>query len=252
MANISVIIITLNEEKNITRCISSVKQFADEVIVVDGGSKDATIELAENLGATVYQNPFSFFITQIRFATQKTTHDYVFCLDADEVVDEELLKHILEIKETLHAVAYSMNRLNNYCGQFIRHGAWYPDRKIRLFNKTLCEWGGFEPHYQIVFKGNAKVAHLRGHLLHYSYRTVADHHIRNERFSTLTANDLFQKNVQTNSIKLYTHPAWAFIHSYFIKMGFLDGRLGFTISKNIAQLSYLKHFKLLQLQAKRK
>ena len=149
MKPLSAVIITYNEEENIGRCIDSLWQVADEVIVLDSFSTDNTVTIARHKGAIVKQNSFSGYKEQKNKALQFATYDYVLSLDADEALSPELICSILEAKKEFKYKAYFMNRYNNYCGRFINHGLWYPDQKVRLFDKQVAKWGGMNPHDKI-------------------------------------------------------------------------------------------------------
>src|ERR1044072_8351437 len=139
---ISVIIITLNEEKNIGRCLDSVQPVADEIVVLDSFSSDNTLAIARSKGAIIHQYPFNGYIEQKNKALTYAVNDYVLCLDADEALDEKLENAILQLKaNATPSVAYTMNRGTYYCGKFIKHGSWYPDRKLRLFNRRGAKGG---------------------------------------------------------------------------------------------------------------
>ncbi len=245
---LSVVIITFNEERNIGRCIDSVRNIADEIIVLDSLSTDNTTIIAESKGAKVHQQPFLGYVEQKNKALTYCSHEFILSLDADEAIDKTLEKSIQKIKQSPPALAYSMNRCTNYCGKFIRHGSWYPDQKIRLFEHSVATWGGVNPHDKIILKENIRINHLKGDILHYSYNSIEEHVIQNNRFSTISAETLFSKGKRTNIFKLMIHPFWAFIVSFLIRRGFLDGFYGFVISLNIAHLSFLKHAKLYQKQ----
>ena len=152
MVQLSAVIITFNEESNITRCILSLKAVADEIIVVDSYSTDNTAGIARSLGATVYQEKFRGYIGQKNFALQLASHRYVLSLDADEELDEKLIASILEEKKSFPKRAYCMNRCTRLSGHFIKHGLWYPDKKLRLFNRQLGKCGGLNPHDKIIME----------------------------------------------------------------------------------------------------
>jgi len=248
MNKLSVVIITLNEEKNIGRCIDSVLSIADEIIVLDSFSTDKTVSIASEKGATVYQLKFLGYIQQKNKALEYASNSSVLSLDADEALDVKLINSIGNLKKTGFNGAYNMNRCTNYCGKFIKHGLWYPDNKIRLFNKTEAHWGGTNPHDKIILEKNNKVYHLQGDILHYSFPTIEDHVKQNNNFSTISARVNFEKGKKTNLLKILINPFWAFIRGYFLRLGFLDGFAGYVIAKNIAHLTFLKHVKLFQLQ----
>jgi hypothetical protein len=246
--HLSAVIITYNEEKNIARCIESVREIADEIVVLDSFSTDHTIEIARNLGAIVHQQPFAGYIEQKNAALALARFDYVLSLDADEALDSAALQSIASEKRNFSAQAYTINRCTNYCGRFIRHGSWYPDRKLRLFDKRISWWDGVNPHDRIEVQMPSLIKHLKGDILHYSYHTISEHILQNNKFSTLTAEALHRKGRKTSIFNMIINPWWAFFLSYFLRAGFLDGVDGLVIAVNIAQLSFLKHVKLYRLQ----
>lgn len=248
MQPISAVIITYNEETNIERCILSVRRVADEVVVVDSFSSDRTVEIAERLGAVVYQEKFRGYIGQKNMAMQLASHHYILSLDADEALDEELAAAIIREKESLLARAYSMNRCTQYCGRFLRHGLWYPDRKIRLFDRRIARWGGLNPHDRIELSPAFPVKHLQGDILHYAFETVEDLVWRNNRISSIAASSYYSVGRKSNWLRMLIHPAWAFVHGYFIKLGFLDGIEGFSFAIQSANQVFLKYNKLYRLR----
>jgi glycosyltransferase involved in cell wall biosynthesis len=248
MAMLSVVIITFNEEANIGRCIDSVQDIADEIIVLDSFSTDKTVEIAKSKNATVHQQSFAGYIEQKNCALQLARYPYVLSLDADEAVDQQLIVSIAEEKKEFSAQAYTMNRCSSYCGKFIRHGLWYPDKKLRLFNKSIAAWGGTNPHDKIVMAAPAQTKHLKGDLYHYSYNTIEEHIQQNNRFSTISARSMYEKGKRTNWFRILFNPLWNFILGYFLRLGFLDGSFGYIIAINTAHLTFLKHVKLYQLQ----
>ena len=248
MEQLSVVIITYNEETNIGSCIDSVAGIADEIIVLDSYSTDNTLAIAKDKGAKVWQMSFDGYIGQKNRALQLASNNFVLSLDADEVISERLKRSILKAKETFTYSAYKMNRCANYCGEFIRHGTWYPNKKTRLFDKRVGYWGGLNPHDKVVFDKPIAVKHLEGELLHYSFKSVTDHNAQNIRFSSIAAQSLFEAGRKTNRLKVFINPAWAFLNGYLLHAGFLNGKTGLTISMKQARYTYLKHQKLYFLQ----
>lgn len=248
MYKISAVIITFNEEQNIARCISSLKSVTDEIIVLDSFSTDRTAEIARLAGAIVYQEKFRGYIGQKNRAMQLAAHDYILSLDADEALDEELTRSVLEAKQKLQNRAYSMNRCTNYCGHFIRHGLWYPDKKIRLFDRRVSRWGGLNPHDKIIPEKGFPITHLKGNILHYSFSTPEDLTWQHNRMSSIAAAALFAAGKRSNWFKMLVRPAWAFVNGYIFRRGFLDGTDGFVIAVNTAHQVFLKYSKLYRLQ----
>lgn len=214
---------------------------------MDSFSTDQTVKIAESKGAIVKQEVFKGFIEKKNKAVELASHDYVLSLDADEALNPVLAGSILRSKENFTNHAYRMNRCSNYCGQFIRHGSWYPDAKIRLFDRRVAHWGGTNPHDKIVLQDNIPVEHLKGDILHYSYHTVSEHVIQNNKLSTLAAESLFANGKRTNLMNIFVRPWWAFFASFIIRAGFLDGLFGFVIAIQIAHMTFLKHLKLYML-----
>lgn len=244
---LSLAIITFNEEKNILRCIKSARMVADEVLVIDSFSADATCSLAASAGAKVIMNHFHGHIQQKNFAITQCTYDWILSLDADEALDETLLNSILEVKRNPQFFGYRMNRLNNYCGQWIRHCGWYPDTKIRLFHKSYAHWTGINPHDRLELNEGISSGFLDGDILHYSYPTRADHLLQIENFSSIAAKEFHKKGVHSGWLILVVKVIAQFFKSYFLKTGFLDGRAGFTISRLSAFATYRKYYKLMQI-----
>jgi glycosyltransferase involved in cell wall biosynthesis len=244
MEKLSVVIICFNEEKNISRCIDSVRNIADEILILDSDSTDQTVAIAESKGATVKQEPFRGFIEKKNKAVELATHDFILSLDADEALDSRLSDSIAEVKKNFTSRAYRMNRCSNYCGKFIRHGSWYPDAKIRLFDRRIAQWGGTNPHDKIVLQDNTPVEHLKGDILHYSYHTISDHSTQNNKLSSLAAESLFAKGEKTSLLNIVIRPGWAFFQSYILRAGFLDGLFGLVIAIQISHMTFLKHIKL--------
>lgn len=240
---LSVVIITLNEEHNIERCIRSAKEIADEILVVDSHSGDATVNLAEALGARVVLKRFTDYVAQKNFAMSQAEHDWILSLDADEVVSAELLQQIKQVKEQPEFQAYRFKRLTNYCGQWIRHCGWYPDKKVRLFDRTKGKWEGNKIHEQWLLHTHQPVGELAGDLHHYSFNTVADHFIKVTRYTDILADIKAERGKPIPALKMWLSPLAGFLTSYLIKAGFMDGYNGFLICKISAYATYLKYKK---------
>jgi glycosyltransferase involved in cell wall biosynthesis len=248
MIPLSVVIITYNEEKNIGRCLDSVKEIADEVVVVDSLSTDRTQEICREKGTRVIEQAFLGYIEQKNFALTQTKHPFVLSLDADEALSEELKQSILEVKQNRNADGYTMNRLTNYCGQWIRHCGWYPDTKLRLWDKHRGLWVGINPHDRFEMDNNATINYLKGDLLHYSYYTLEEHYRQAKKFSTIAAAKVQRTNRLMLGVKIIIKPAAKFIRNYIVKQGFRDGKSGFTICRISAYETYMKYSKAYRLQ----
>lgn len=249
MNQLSVAIITFNEENNIGRCIQSVRGLADEVLVVDSFSTDSTPQICKDSGIRFEQHAFEGYIEQKNYALSRCTHRWVLALDADEALSPELFESISQQKtEGFPANGYTMNRLTNYMGKWVRHSGWYPDRKLRLFDRSKARWGGLNPHDKVIFEGHANIKHLSGDILHYSYIKPEDHSFQIEHFSTIGAKTYFEKGRVSNRLVLWFSPVVKFVRDYFIKLGVLDGATGMRIARLSARATYLKYLKIRYLQ----
>lgn len=241
---ISAVIITFNEARNIGRCLDSLQGVVDEVVVVDSFSTDDTERICREKGARFLQNPFAGHIEQKNWALQQAQSFWVLSLDADEALDGHLRDSILAAKRSLQGEAYAMNRLTNYCGQWIRHCGWYPDRKVRLFDRRKGRWGGTNPHDKVVLDAGATVLRLQGDLLHYSYYTVEEHVAKTRRYTEIAAQALRAKGKKGAWWRMWLSPVFKFFRNYILKLGFLDGALGFTICRISAWETHLKYKRL--------
>lgn len=251
MPRISVVIIAFNEEKNIGRCLDSVKEVADDIVVVDSFSTDRTEAICKEKGARFVQHKFEGHIEQKNWAITQAQYPHVLSLDADEALDETLKRSIIEAKSNWTCDGYTMNRLTNYCGQWIKHCGWYPDAKLRLWDSRKGRWGGINPHDKYEMDEGAKIGHLKGDILHYSYYTLDDHYKQVNYFTDIASKALYKRGKNASWIKLVISPIVKFIRDYFIKLGILDGYYGFVISRISAYATYLKYKKLRNLHAQK-
>jgi glycosyltransferase involved in cell wall biosynthesis len=242
---ISAAVITLNEEKNISACLHSLK-WVDEIVVVDSLSSDRTKELAESTGATVLDQAFLGHVKQKQLAVDSCSHDWVICLDADERVTEDLRDEICTLftstSQDSLANGYTVARKSFHLGRWIMHGGWYPDRNIRLFNKKHGFWGGVDPHDKIQVSGEVK--NLKGALEHYVFKDLKHNVDTNNFYSGISADIFFNEGKKPSLLKLFFKPFGKFIETYFVKRGFLDGLPGFIISVGAAYSMFLKFAKL--------
>ena len=241
---LSAVIITKNEERNIGRCLASVKGIADDIVVLDSFSTDRTRAIAEEHGARFIQHPFNGHIEQKNRAITHAKHSWVLSLDADEALDDRLARAIREVMKAPAADGYTMNRLTNYCGGWIRHGGWYPDTKLRLWNRSKGRWTGINPHDRYEMDTGARIAHLPGDILHYSYNSIEDHYRQVEYFTTIAAKAYADRGKGAPLLKRLFSPAAKFIGGYLLRLGFLDGGRGFTIARISAYATWLKYKKL--------
>lgn len=250
MIRLSAVIITFNEERNIARCIDSLQGVADEIIIVDSFSKDKTEAICKAKGVKFITHAFEGYIQQKNFALEQAENQFVISLDADEALSQELRASILKVKDDFSSDCYSFNRLTNYCGHWIRHGGWYPDRKVRLIRKGMAAWGGENPHDRLIPHDGAKAVHLPGDLLHYSYYTVEEHDRQIDKFSSISAEPLYRAGKRSSRFKVAVKPVIRFVRDYFLKTGFLDGSVGLTIAIRSYKAARMKYVRLLEFQKK--
>jgi len=252
--SISAVIITLNEERNIGRCLDSLQGVADEIVVVDSYSNDRTEEICRSHGARFIQHRFAGHIEQKNWAILQASHPYVLSLDADEALSYELKSSILEVKGNWTHDAYYFNRLTSYCGKWIRHTTWYPSRKLRLWDSRKGMWGGINPHDKFLLSAGSTKKFLKGDLLHHSYYTVGEHQAQINSFSSIMAQSYHEQGRKAHMMIIFFAPLWRFIRDYVFKLGFLDGFYGLVISVNSSHEVFLKYVKLrnIRLLEKRK
>ena len=244
---VSVCLIASDEAHRLGRTLASVADWAAEIIVViNDDVNDGTDKIAESFGAKVFREPWKGHVAQKNSAAQKADCEWIFGLDADEVVSPELaaeIKNLFSATEKLSAhTAFSLPRCSFYLGRWIRHGDWYPDRKIRLWRRGQASWGGTDPHDAIQTSG--AVGRLRGDLFHYSMESL-NHHVR----KTITYSDIFARQQLARgrgagSLQMWLRPGWRFVRGYFLRLGFLDGWQGYVIARMVALETFLRYAKV--------
>ena len=238
---ITATIITLNEERNIARAIESLR-CCDQIVVLDSGSVDRTAELAAKLGARVVEHTWHGYANQKNCAAEQAEHDWILSLDADEALSEALEGEIWNLKKHGPAYdAYTMPRMAQYMGRWILHSGWYPDRKVRLYNRTKAQWVGEFVHESV--KVDGRVGHLESNLLHFTCDSLSEHLRTLDRYTTLAAEELVSRKTKIGLNNLIVDPAWTFVRSYFLQRGFLDGLEGLTIAHMAAIYTFLKYAK---------
>jgi glycosyltransferase involved in cell wall biosynthesis len=246
--SISAVIITLNEEHNIGRCLKSLEGVAEDIVVVDAGSSDTTAAISVSHGARVVVREWTGYSAQKNFANGLALHPYILSMDADEELSPELRQLLLKHKEAGLSGAYRFPRLTNYCGSWVRHGGWYPDAKVRLFPRDKARWKGEHVHEELELDRDVRITDLKADLLHYSYHTTRDHADRIERYSTLHARKMKEAGRRATMVKRYLSPVVKFLQGYMFQLGFLDGRAGLQIAWYSAKAVRMKYAKLADLQ----
>jgi glycosyltransferase involved in cell wall biosynthesis len=238
---ISATIITHNEQDNLPRAVKSLG-CCDEIVIVDSGSTDATAAVARGLGARVIERAWPGYANQKNFAGEQAAYDWILALDADEALSDKLERELLELKRQGPAFdAYSFPRLAQYRGKWIRHSGWYPDRKVRFYDRRKARWAGDYVHESVQVEGT--VGELAGDLLHYTCPTFSRHVERVNRYTTLAAREMSAQGRRAGLAQLLAAPPWAFVRSYVLQLGFLDGREGFLIASMAAFYVFAKYAK---------
>lgn len=244
---LSACVITLNEEDNIARCLKSI-QWADDILVVDSGSEDRTIEIAEKHGARVLHHDWPGHRQQKQYATDHAEYDWIFSLDADEEASNELQKNIKSLfkdgtpdPET----SFEANRLAEFMGRWIYHGCWHPDWIIRLFNRRSTSWGGENPHDHVL--PSETVKRLDGYLYHWPYESLADQMEYINFYSTVAAREKHSKGETGGITRGLVHATGRLVKDFLLKFSWLDGKEGLIITLTNAYAKFLKYAKLMEL-----
>lgn len=252
---ISATIITFNEAENIRAACESVA-WANEILIVDAESTDATREIAAKCGARVISRPWPGFSAQKQFAAEAAKHDWIFSLDADERVSEELNSSINALRNAASAQladGYRIARRTFYLGRWIRGGGWYPDYQLRLYRKALGRWKNRYIHESVQMDDGARIVTLKGDLLHYTVRDATHHHqMIGLRYAPLSARQMFAEGRRTSPVRMAAAGPAAFVRSFFLKGGFRDGVAGLSIAHFAAHQAFLKHLLLWEMQRRAK
>ena len=242
-AGLSACVIACDEADRIDECLASLA-FCDEIVVVDSHSRDATRELAAARGARVIERDWPGHVAQKEFAIRAARHDWVLCVDADERISPQLAEEIARLRDAGFPgpPGWRLPRISSYFGRWIRHGTWYPDPQLRLFDRRRGRWGGRDPHDRVALEGAPGA--LRGKLLHHPYRSLEDHLATIDRYTTTLANGLAQDGRRARLVDLALRPPARFLRSYLLQAGFLDGWRGLLLASLAAHYVRLKYAKL--------
>jgi glycosyltransferase involved in cell wall biosynthesis len=249
-ALLSAVIITLDEERNIARCLESLRGVADDIVVVDSGSADRTEEICRSYGVNFIRQTWLGYSAQKNLANGHARYDWILSIDADEALSDGLRRSILELKRAGAIRVGAFARMTNYCGRWVRHGGWYPDRKVRMFDRRKASWEG-ALHETLRGFSRSEVVLLEGDCLHYSYRMAEEHHRQAGRFTTLAAEELFRRGRRAGFWRIHLSPVWKFVLDYFLRLGFIDGSAGFRIAWISAGATRMKYLKLERLRSRK-
>jgi len=246
---ISAIVITFNEEHNIAAALESLS-WADEIVIVDSESSDRTVEIASRFTDRLFVRPWPGYSAQKNFAADQAKFDWVFSLDADERVSPHLKNAILKVRDQPdpQAAGFETPRRTFYLGRWIKHSGWWPDKKVRLYDRRRARWEGDFVHESL--EVNGPIGQLEGELLHYTVRDASEHHLRMDRYTTLAAQELYKRGTHKSIGSLLVSPAIIFLRSYVFKLGFLDGLPGLAIARFAAHYEFLKNLKLWEMRSK--
>lgn len=249
-SNISLVVITYNEERHLAQTIESCIGLVNEIIIVDSGSSDSTCQIAKGYDAKIMYNKFTGFGKQKQFAVSCASNDWVLCLDADETLSDTLKINIRELLNNPRDDAYNLTRCNKFMGKYLRHGAGYPDDGIRLFNKQTARWSDDIVHEKVIVDGT--IGKLSGDYLHDSVDTLDKYLSKQNRYTTMQAETMNANGKKFKLSKLVLSPIWHFIKYYFIKLGFLDGVPGLVHILIGSWNSFVKYAKLYDLTRSQK
>jgi glycosyltransferase involved in cell wall biosynthesis len=248
MQPISATVIAHNEEHNIREALQSIS-WVDEIVVVDCGSSDATLEICRSFTDRIYHREWTGYVDQKNYAVDRAGNDWILSLDADERCSPELCGIIKGLaREGFGACGYRIPRVAFFMGRWIRHGDWYPDYQLRLFDRRRGRWEGGRVHESVKMK--EPPAFLKGEIQHFTYRSLSDYLRRLETYSSLAALDYRQKGKSATPLSLLGNPMGAFFKAYMLKRGFLDGTPGFAVAVMGAVSVFFKYAKLYELQSK--
>lgn len=248
MIKLSGVIITYNEERNIEKCLESLVPVVDEIVVVDSFSTDNTKAICKKFQVKFIEQRFLGYIEQKNFALTQASNDFIVSLDGDEALSKTLQKSIIKLKNNWNFSGYYSNRFNNFCGQWIKYSDWYPNKKLRVFDRRKAMWKGINPHDNVILNNPKENAgYLKGDILHWTYQTYSEFNLKTEHFSSISAKAYFNLGKKAPIWKIVFNPTWAFFKSYFLKLGFLDGLNGLVICIQTANITFLKYTKLREL-----
>ena len=248
MHPISATLITYNEERNIAEALESLSG-VEEIVVVDSGSTDSTLEICRRFTDKIFHRDWTGYVDQKNFAVEKAVHNWIFSLDADERASSELQSEIRALEPAENGCSgYRIPRVTFFMGRWIKHGAWYPDTQLRLFDRAHGKWEGGRVHESVKLRGRSEL--LKGEIQHYTYRNLSEYLQRLEIYSGLAALEYRDQGKSTNPLNLLAKPFAAFVHSYVLKRGFLDGTPGFAAAVMGSVSVFFKHAKLYELKRK--
>ncbi|MDB5274133.1 MAG: glycosyltransferase family 2 protein [Chitinophagaceae bacterium] len=247
---ISAVIITKNEEAHIARCIQSLLPLTDDIVIIDSGSTDHTSDVCKQFSVSFEVKPWQGFSAAKNHGNSLAKHNYILSIDGDEELSADMRQAIAELMNSPIHVAYDLPFLTNFCGKWIRHGAWYPESHIRIFDKSVVKWEG-DIHEKLIIPSKAKIGKLtKGYIHHYTISNLKEYIEKINHYTSLHAEDLFKRGKKASFVKLYIAPCFSFFRDYILKLGILDGYHGYTIAKQSANYVFLKYMKLKMMEGR--
>lgn len=247
MKKISAVIISYNEEADIGKCLESVQGISDEILVLDSFSTDGTEAVCRKYGVRFEQHVFDGYVAQKNRALRMASHDFILSLDADEALSEQARSEVEKAKASWTHDGYIFNRRNCYCGRWMKHTTWYPDRKLRLFDRRKATWTGLDPHDHILMAEGSKIMNLKGDLLHWAIHTKEEQRAKMEQFARISAKFYFNQGIRPGISTAIIHCVWRWFREYCIHLGFLDGIAGWQVARFSALYVWRKYYYLRQL-----
>jgi len=245
---ISVTVITHNEEANIRDCLESVV-WADEIIVVDSGSTDKTVDIAREFTDRVYHNPWVGMKEQKQFAVEKASHPWIFSIDADERATHDIKECIIRELQNPAYDGYRFPRKNFFLGSWLQHGGWYPDHVLRFFRKDRGHFGGINPHDKVIIQ-SGKIATMKTPIIHHTYRSISHYLTKQQMYASISARELYLSGKRVAPYVIPLKTFGKFIETYFVKMGFLDGFHGFLVAMGATYAIFWKYVQIWELSVK--
>jgi glycosyltransferase involved in cell wall biosynthesis len=251
MVPVSIVIITKNEADIVASCIHKSRLITDDIVVIDNGSTDDTLDIAGTYGCRVYKKTWDGYGANKNKGIEAAKYDWILSIDADEVPDEELIKSLHKLNLADPAIVYDI-KFKSYFGQKpIHFGSWGRDHHVRLFNRNLVKWSETMVHETLLLTENIQIKKINGHLHHYSVKDIGEYDSKGIYYAKLSAKKYFRIGKRANFIKLYASPIFGFLKNYIVYLGFLDGREGWNIAKTTIKNTYRKYYYLSQLENQR-
>ena len=230
MIDFSIVIITFNEEKLIEKCIDAASKVSNDIVVIDSHSTDKTSEIVKSKGARIFLKKWRGYSFAKNFGTEQCKNDWIISIDADEILSDELIVTINNLVPKTNTI-YQINILGNFLGKWVKHSGWYPSWKKRIYNKNERRWDNAKVHEALTSKGGINLKKIKGNVLHYSYISINDIEEKTIRYAKLLAREMIKNKNTPSLLKQILGPQYKFINTFIFKLGFLDGKTGYLISK---------------------